>query len=119
MGKFGRKLFSALKKIMWSSSSRSHGSSSTHYTEPEGSLMHEDEETTPMEAQEQEHPMEKDDAPYINLEGDRVTQAYALIRQRELVHTPAYDPDLLEKIGMDVEFSSIWKAIGWEDVAPV
>jgi hypothetical protein len=119
MGKFGRKLSGALKKIMWLSSSHSRGSSSAHYAEPEGSLMHEDEETTPMEAQEQEHPMEEDDAPHLDLEGDQVTQVYALIREREFVHTPAYDTDLLEKIGMDVEFSSIWKVVGWEDVAPV
>ena len=30
-----------------------------------------------------------------------------------------YDPALLQAIGMDVEFTSIWKAIGWEEVDPV
>ena len=32
---------------------------------------------------------------------------------------PAYDPDLLQKIGMDIEFSTIWKAVGWEDIAAI
>ena len=31
----------------------------------------------------------------------------------------AYDPDLLQKIGMDTEFATIWKAVGWENVAPI
>ena len=32
---------------------------------------------------------------------------------------PAYHPDLLALIGMDSEFAIIWKAIGWENDAPV
>ena len=31
----------------------------------------------------------------------------------------AYDPDLLQKIGMDTEFATIWKAIGWENIVPI
>lgn len=84
--------------------------------------MHEDKETMPTEEQEQEQeqPMKvEDDTPYLDLEEERETRAYNLIKNREFVHTPAYDPDLLEKIGMDVKFSTIWKAIGWEDVAPI
>ena len=46
-------------------------------------------------------------------------QAYNLIKNREFIHTPAYDPELLQKIGMDTEFTTIWKAIGWENVAPI
>ena len=52
MGKFRRKLTDAFKKVVGASSSRSHGSSSVHYTEPEESSMHEDKETKPMEEQE-------------------------------------------------------------------
>ena len=67
--------------------------------------MHE-EEIEPME--EQEQPMEEgDDAPHHDLEGDRETQAYNLIKDWEFIHTPAYDPDLLEKIGMDTELTTI------------
>ena len=68
--------------------------------------MHE-EEIEPME--EQEQPME----------GDRELQAYNLIKNREFIHTPAYDPDLLQKIGMGTEFATIWKVVGWENVATI
>ena len=46
-------------------------------------------------------------------------QAYNLIKNHKFIHTPTYDPNLLQKIGMDTEFATIWKAIGWENVAPV
>jgi hypothetical protein len=29
-------------------------------------------------------------------------QEYNHVKDREFVHMPAYDPDLLEKIGMDI-----------------
>jgi hypothetical protein len=32
------------------------------------------------------------------------------------VHTTAYDPVLLQAIGMDVEFDFVFRAIGWEGV---
>jgi hypothetical protein len=65
MGRFGKKLAGALKKIMGLSLSHSNGSSSTRYIEHEESLMHEDEEIVPFEEQEdEEQPMEEDhDAP--------------------------------------------------------
>ena len=75
--------------------------------------MHEDKETVPTEEEEEEQeeeeqPMEEDDdEPHLNLEGDQEMQAYNLIKNREFVHTPAYDPDLLQKIGMDTEFATI------------
>ena len=84
--------------------------------------MHKDEETEPTEEQEeeQEQPMEEgNDDPHLELEGEREMQVYNLIKNCEFIHTPAYHPDLLEKIGMATEFTTIWKAIGWENVAPV
>jgi hypothetical protein len=70
--------------------------------------MHEDEETMPTEEQEQEQPMEvENDAPYLDLEGDRETQVYNLIKNREFIHMPVYDSKLLQKIGMDVEFTTV------------
>ena len=118
MGKFRRELAGAFKKAVGASSSHSRGSSSMRYTEPEESLMHEEEETEP--TKEQEQPMEEgNDDPYLDLEGDQEMQSYNLIKNREFIHTPAYDPDLLQKIGMDTEFTTIWKVIGWENVAPV
>ena len=112
MGRLEMKVIGALKKIMGSSSSCSRGSSSAHFTEPEESPVHEEDETTPTE-EAQAEPMEvEDDAPHLDLEGDWELQAYALVKDREFIHTPAYDPDLLEKIGMDVEFLTVWKAVG-------
>ena len=122
MGKFGRKLADAFKKAMGASSSHSRESSSTRYTEPEESPMLEDKEMVPTEEeeQEQEQPMEEgDDDPHLDLEGEREMQAYNLIKNHEFVHTPMYDPNLLQKIGMDIEFTTIRKAVGWENVAPV
>ena len=63
---------------------------------------------TEEEEQEQEQLMEDgDDDPHLDLEGDREMQAYNLIKNREFIHTPAYDPDLLQKIGMDIGFATI------------
>ena len=72
MGKIGRKLAGAFKKVMGASSSRFRGSSSACYTEPEESPMHEEEEMEPTEEeQEQEQEMEEgDDDPHLDLEGD-------------------------------------------------
>ena len=83
--------------------------------------MHEDEETVPTEEQEQEQgqPMEDDDEPHLDLERGQEMEAYNLIKNRVFDHTPLYDPALLKAIGMDIEFTSIWKAIGWEEVDPV
>jgi hypothetical protein len=68
--------------------------------------MHEEEEAMPMESQAE--PMEvEDDSPYLDLEGDRELQAYALIKDRVFSHTLAYDLDFLEKIGMDAYFLDV------------
>ena len=93
---------------MGASSSRSRRSSSARYTEPEENPMHEDEEMVPTEEEEQEQPMEEgDDDPRLDLEGDQEMQAYNLIKNCEFIHTSAYDPDLLQKIGMNTEFANI------------
>ena len=106
MGKFGRKVAGAFKKAV----SHSCGSSSARYNEPKESLMHEEEETEPTEEQEeeQEQPMEEgNDVPHLDLEGDQEMQAYNLIKNHEFIHTLAYHPDLVTKIGMDTEFATI------------
>ena len=46
-------------------------------------------------------------------------EAYHLIKDREFEPMPLYDPMLLHAIGMDVEFASIWKVIGWEETDPI
>jgi hypothetical protein len=53
------------------------------------------------------------------LEEDQEIQAYNLIKSHVFIHTPMYNPDLLQKIGMDTEFTTIWRAIGWENVNPM
>jgi len=45
--------------------------------------------------------------------------AYNLMKNHEFDHMPLCNPTLLQAIGMDVKFASIWKAIGWEDVDPL
>jgi hypothetical protein len=55
------------------------------------------------------------DTTFIDLRSDREKQAYTLIKNRVFTNTKEFDPDLLEKIGMDLEFDSIWQALGWED----
>jgi len=62
---------------------------------------------------------EGDDDPHLDLEGEWEMQAYNLIKNHEFIHTQAYNPNLLKKIGMDTEFATIWKAIGWENIAPI
>ena len=79
--------------------------------------MHEDEETMPIG--EQERPIEEGDEPHLNLERGQEMEAYHLIKDREFEPTPLYDLVLLQAIGMDIEFTSIWKAIGWEEIDPV
>ena len=85
--------------------------------------MHEDEETVSTEEQEQEQEqgqsMENDDAPYLDLERGQEMVAYNLMKNHEFDHMPLCNPTLLQAIGMDVKFASIWKAIGWEDVDPL
>ena len=34
---------------------------------------------------------------------------------RSFGHTRVFDPDLLEKTGMDVDFARVWHAVGWDD----
>ena len=125
MGRFRKAIADAVKKIARSSSKRSHRSSSSPYTEYEESPMHEDEETVLTEEQEEDREqeqgqsMEDDDAPNLDLERGREIEAYNLIKNHEFDHTLLYDPTLLQAIGMDVDFTSISKAIGWEEVDPV
>ena len=53
---------------------------------------------------------EGNDDPHLDLEGDQEMQAYNLIKNHEFIHTLAYHLDLVTKI---------WKAIGWENIAPI
>ena len=63
--------------------------------------------------------MEEDDEPHLDLERGQEMEAYHLIKDREFEPTSLYDPTLLKALGMDDEFASIWKAVGWEEIDPV
>ena len=59
------------------------------------------------------------DAPYLDLRNNRKRQAYAMLKGRSFGHTRAFDRDLLEKTGMDVDFARVWHAVGWDGFVPV
>ena len=63
--------------------------------------------------------IDEDDAPYLVLRNNRERQAYAMIKNQSFGHTRAFDLDLLEKIGMDVDFTRVWHAVGWDGFVPV
>ena len=71
------------------------------------------------EPQDEDMEIDEDDAPYLDLRDDRERQAYAMIKYRSFGHTIAFDPDLLEKAGMDVDFARVWHADGWDDFVPI
>ena len=98
-------------------SSRSQGESSSHNSsEPAPTLTTMDYEQDEQEEQFEEQAAEpqaedmeidEDDAPYLDLQDDCERQAYAMIKHRSFGHTRAFDPDLLEKTGMDVDFAHV------------
>uniref|UniRef100_A0A0D9YRS4 Uncharacterized protein n=1 Tax=Oryza glumipatula TaxID=40148 RepID=A0A0D9YRS4_9ORYZ len=47
----------------------------------------------------------------LDLVGDREMQAYHMLKDRFFAHTRAYDPELLRKIGMNLDFRKVWKAV--------
>jgi hypothetical protein len=63
--------------------------------------------------------MDDNDAPYLDLQDDYECQAYTILKCWDFGHTKAFDPDLLEKTGMDIDFACVWHAIGWEGFVPV
>jgi len=42
-----------------------------------------------------------------------------MLKDRTFGHTRVFDEDLLEKTGMDAEFASVWKAVGWSTFAEI
>ena len=63
------------------------------------------------EPQAEDMEIDEDDAPYLDLCDDREHQAYAMMKHRSFSHTRAFNLDLLEKIGMDVDFARVWHAV--------
>ena len=78
-----------------------------------------DEQAEPMqehavESQAEDMKINDKDAPYLDLRNNRKRQAYAMLKGRSFGHTRAFDPDLLEKIGIDIDFANVWHAVGWD-----
>jgi hypothetical protein len=59
------------------------------------------------------------DAPFIDLRDERERQAYTILKDRVFSNTREFDLTLLERMGMDSEFNSIWQALGWEGFVSV
>ena len=71
------------------------------------------------EPQTEDMEIDDEDAPYLDLRSDRERQAYAMIKRRSFGHTRAFNPDLLEKTGMDIDFANVWHAVGWDGFVPI
>uniref|UniRef100_K3Z089 Uncharacterized protein n=1 Tax=Setaria italica TaxID=4555 RepID=K3Z089_SETIT len=82
-------------------------------------MDYEEEQEGQAEPQAKAMGVDASDAPYLDLQGDREKQAYAILKDRAFGHTKAYEPELLEKIGMDIDFASVWSAIGWDEFSSV
>ena len=53
---------------------------------------------------------------YLKLWNKREKDAFKELKTTRFVHTSAYDPALLQAIGMDIEFDFIFRTIGWKSV---
>ena len=114
----GRKFTGAFKKVTGSSSSRA---SSHRSSTPTTSFTHHDEQVESQAPEEQPAQQEEEalDDSHLDIRGEREFQAYNILKARTFGHTWEFDKDLLEKTGMNTEFSSIWKAVGWSTFAEI
>ena len=71
------------------------------------------------EPQAEDMEIDDEDTPYLDLCDDRQHQAYAMLKRRSFGHTKDFDLDLLEKIGMDIDFANVWHPVGWEGFVPI
>jgi hypothetical protein len=109
----------ALKKVIGSSSSQS---SSHRSSTPMPSYTHQDEQAEFQASEEQPVQQEEEEAPndsHLDIRGERELQAYNILKGQTFGHTWEFDEDLLEKTGMNAEFTSIWKAVGWSSFAEI
>ena len=63
--------------------------------------------------------IDDEDVPYLDLRDDRERQAYAMLKHQSFGHSNAFDPDLLKKTGMDIDFAHVWHAVGWDGFVPI
>ena len=103
----------ALRKVTGSSSSQS---SSHRSSTPTPSYTQQDEQVESQAPEEQPAQQEEEEAPndsHLDIRGEQELQAYNILKGRTFGHTWEFDEDLLEKTGMNAEFASVWKAVGW------
>ena len=115
----GRKFSGALKKVTGSSSSRA---SSHRLATPTPSFSHHDEQAESQASEEQLAQQEEHEAPddsHLDIRGEREFQAHNILKARTFGHTWEFDEDLLEKTGMNAEFASVWKVVGWSSFAEI
>jgi hypothetical protein len=55
----------------------------------------------------------------LKLRGHKEKEKFKDLKDREFGLTPAYDPQLLQDTGMDVEFGYIFFVVGWSKVWPI
>lgn len=75
-------------------------------------MEHEEVQEEQAELQVEAMVVDNNDAPHIDLEGEREKKVYALIKNRVFEHTKAFDPDFLEKLDMNIDFTNVLHAIG-------
>ena len=86
------------------------------------SFSHHDEQTESQAPEEQPVQQQEEEAPndsHLDIRGERELQAYNILKDRTFGHTWEFDEDLLEKTGMNAEFASVWKAVGWSLFAEI
>ena len=71
------------------------------------------------EPQAEDMEIDEDDALYLDLRNDYERQAYVMIKHQNFGHTRVFDPNLLDKAGMDVDFTHVRHAVGWDDFVPI
>lgn len=107
-----------MKRFLWKlkgTSSSSSSSSSSRFSEK---ASHGGELSRHGTSMEEDITMIFDDTD-LDLVGAKEIGAYNSIKDRAYLHTKAYDPALLSKIGIYEDFVKGRKLIGWEDFAEV
>jgi hypothetical protein len=86
------------------------------------SYTHQDEQAESQAPEEQPAQQEEEEAPndsHLDIRGKQELQAYNILKGRTFGHIWEFDEDLLEKTGMNAEFMSVWKAVGWSSFAEI
>ena len=84
--------------------------SSHRSSTPTPSYTHQDEQAESQASEEQPVQQEEEEAPnnsHLDIRGERELQAYNILKDRTFGHTWEFDADLLEKTGMNAEFTSV------------